>query len=300
MENKVCTKCKLEQPITNFGKRGNRLKSNCKSCENEYNRQRLKDPEKYKKHRESVKKQQLNLTDEQKYLISLKRKSKTRNIPLSDIIKEEQIISDAKSQNKKYCYGCKLVLDLTEFNKLSSTKDGLNTKCNKCSKKLSLKYYNNNSEKMNLYKQKFNENNRELVREWQRNYNKKRRDSDPLFKLTSNIRSRLRDYLKNKGIRKNKNSSMFDIVGCSPQELRNHLESLWVEGMSWDNYGFSGWHVDHKTPLSSALDDIDEILKLNHYTNLQPLWGVDNLKKGKKISSHFGNTHRLVNKVPDL
>ena len=290
METKICTKCKLELPVTNFDKRGNGLKSNCKSCIKDYNNKLLKDPENYRKHRERIKKYELNLTDEQKYLISLKRKSKKRNIPLSDIIKEEQIISDAKSQNKKYCYGCELVLELTEFGKLSSAKDGLNTKCTKCTKKLAIKYYNNNSEKMNLYKQKFNENNRELVRERQRNYIKKRRSSDPLFKLTLNIRSRLKDYLKNKGICKNKKSSMFDIVGCSPQELRNHLESLWVEGMSWDNYGFNGWHVDHKTPLSSALDDIDEILKLNHYTNLQPLWGVDNLKKGKKISNHFGNT----------
>jgi hypothetical protein len=52
--------------------------------------------------------------------------------------------------------------------------------------------------------------------------------------------------------------------------------------MSWDNYGFRGWHIDHIVPLSSAKTK-DEAVSLNHYTNLQPLWGVDNMKKGKKI-----------------
>jgi hypothetical protein len=72
------------------------------------------------------------------------------------------------------------------------------------------------------------------------------------------------------------------MIGCSPAELKLHIESNFVDGMSWDNYGFRGWHIDHIVPLSSAKTK-DEAVSLNHYTNLQPLWGVDNMKKGKKI-----------------
>ena len=73
-----------------------------------------------------------------------------------------------------------------------------------------------------------------------------------------------------------------DIVGCSPTELREHIEKQFTDGMSWDNYGTYGWHLDHIIPLSTA-ETREDVFKLNHYTNLQPLWATDNLKKGKKI-----------------
>jgi hypothetical protein len=73
-----------------------------------------------------------------------------------------------------------------------------------------------------------------------------------------------------------------DMIGCSPQELREHIESKFIDGMSWENYGTFGWHLDHITPLASAKDK-EEIIKLNHYTNLQPLWAIDNLKKGGRM-----------------
>ena len=72
------------------------------------------------------------------------------------------------------------------------------------------------------------------------------------------------------------------MVGCSPQSLREHIESKFAGGMSWDNYGVNGWHLDHIIPLASAKNK-EEIIKLNHYTNLQPLWAIENLKKGSQI-----------------
>ena len=60
------------------------------------------------------------------------------------------------------------------------------------------------------------------------------------------------------------------------------MESQFTDGMTWDNWGKYGWHVDHKVPLSSAKTP-DELIKLCHYTNLQPLWAKDNLSKGAKI-----------------
>ncbi len=69
-------------------------------------------------------------------------------------------------------------------------------------------------------------------------------------------------------------------LGCSLEYLKNHLESKFQPGMTWENQG--KWHMDHIIPLSSTKIEKD-LYKLCHYTNLQPLWAVDNLKKGKKI-----------------
>ena len=79
-----------------------------------------------------------------------------------------------------------------------------------------------------------------------------------------------------------KRNKTFHIVGCPPEYLKEHLETQFVDGMSWNNYGRYGWHIDHIIPLSSAKTE-DELYKLCHYTNLQPLWAEDNLKKSNKI-----------------
>jgi len=61
------------------------------------------------------------------------------------------------------------------------------------------------------------------------------------------------------------------------------LETKFLEGMDWDNYGIYGWHIDHIKPCSLFnLENIEEQKKCFHYTNLQPLWAIDNLKKGNK------------------
>ena len=73
-------------------------------------------------------------------------------------------------------------------------------------------------------------------------------------------------------------------LGCSTDELRVHLESKFVNGMSWENYGVRGWHVDHVIPLSSACS-IEELMPLLHYSNLQPLWWMDNLLKGGRVGT---------------
>ena len=101
-----------------------------------------------------------------------------------------------------------------------------------------------------------------------------------LVKLTCNIRCRVKNFLKSKNI--NKTNKTFNIVGCSPELLKEHLEKQFTESMSWDNHGKFGWHIDHIIPLSSAKNE-EEIYKLCHYTNLQPLWWKENLSKGVKI-----------------
>jgi hypothetical protein len=62
-----------------------------------------------------------------------------------------------------------------------------------------------------------------------------------------------------------------------------YLEKQFAPGMTWENYGIDGWHIDHIIPLSSAKGDLDQLKKLCHYTNLQPLWAEDNLKKSNRL-----------------
>ena len=73
-------------------------------------------------------------------------------------------------------------------------------------------------------------------------------------------------------------------LGCSGDECRKYLEAKWLPGMSWDNWSLHGWHIDHVKPLSSFdLSDRVQLLEACHYTNLQPLWAKDNLRKGSKL-----------------
>ena len=102
---------------------------------------------------------------------------------------------------------------------------------------------------------------------------------DPSHKLIHSQRSRIRYALKD--IIKCEQS--LELIGCTANELKNYLESKFQSGMNWDNYGRDGWHVDHIKPCTAFdLIDPEEQRECFHYTNLQPLWATDNIKKGNK------------------
>lgn len=110
----------------------------------------------------------------------------------------------------------------------------------------------------------------------------KYRKTRPEFRTVCNLRSRMQSVLKAQGARKIKKS--LELIGCGPKELRAHLESLWTEGMSWDNYSYTGWHIDHIKPCCEFdLTDPEQQKQCFHYTNLQPLWAKDNLDKRTKF-----------------
>ena len=90
----------------------------------------------------------------------------------------------------------------------------------------------------------------------------------------------LHSTLKRMGTKKEGHT--IDVLGYSATDLKHHIEKQFTTGMNWENHGQFGWHIDHKIPLNSAKTE-DEIYKLCHYTNLQPLWWRDNISKGDKL-----------------
>ena len=98
-------------------------------------------------------------------------------------------------------------------------------------------------------------------------YIKNRRNTDELYKLQFNLRCLIRKSIKQKGYKKNTKTE--SILGCDWNTLKEHLESQFDDNMSWNNHGVY-WDIDHIIPLSSAITE-EDIIRLNHYTNLQPL-----------------------------
>jgi len=97
------------------------------------------------------------------------------------------------------------------------------------------------------------------------------------------MRSRIGNMLRYIGLKRYK-SLYSELLGCSKEDFKLYLSSKFTDGMSWDNYGRTGWHIDHITPLSSFdLTNEDELAAACHYTNMQPLWARDNIIKGNKI-----------------
>jgi len=108
---------------------------------------------------------------------------------------------------------------------------------------------------------------------------RQRRKSDPQYHIGMLLRERLNNCIRGLA----KSGSAVRDLGCSVEKLMDHLESLFAEGMSWNNRG--EWHIDHIKPLSSFdLTDREQLLEACHYTNLQPLWAKDNLSKGNKVN----------------
>ena len=142
------------------------------------------------------------------------------------------------------------------------------------------KHYLRNKERTLLINTIWLKNNRAVRNKQTAAYAKKRRKTDPLFKLADIVRTRLRSFLTERSIKKNKKT--FDLVGCTVLELKTHLEKQFLPGMHWGNNTNFGWHVDHIIPLSAA-ENSEDLEYLCHYTNLQPLWWRDNLIKKDKF-----------------
>jgi len=144
-------------------------------------------------------------------------------------------------------------------------------------KEKNIEYRKNNKEKIIKTQKEFRERNKIKLKEYQKQYMKNRLNSDIVFKIKQNIRSLISFSIKSKGFKKN--SKTEDILGCTFEEFKIHLESLFLPWMHWKNYGNPAdgilefnktWDLDHIVPISSATTE-EEVIKLNHFTNLQPL-----------------------------
>jgi hypothetical protein len=130
---------------------------------------------------------------------------------------------------------------------------------------------NRNLEKNKRYKKARVESGR--AAEYERN----KRASDPLYKFKGSVRTCIYYSITKKGYKKSKKTE--EILGCTLEYFKKHIESQFLEGMSFENHG--EWHIDHIVPLASAKTE-EEVVRLNHYSNLRPLWALDNLRKGSK------------------
>jgi hypothetical protein len=117
---------------------------------------------------------------------------------------------------------------------------------------------------------------RERRNEWRRRWQTSSYRSDPHYRMRRLLRQRLRAAM----IGQTRPGSAVTMLGCSLDALRQHLESQFLPGMTWDNWTVDGWHLDHIRPLASFdLTDPAQCAEACHYTNLQPLWAADNLRK---------------------
>ena len=256
---KSCSKCKIEKDLSDFYKKKSSkdgYRSECKECAKKYSE------ENYERIKEYKAKRYLEIKD-------------------TDDFKEKR--SAHYTENKEH-----YSLKSKEYNIINKEKISENKK----------EYYENNKEEiLEKRKEYYIEiksdeellaskrlNDKEKTKEWRaRNKEsisqkiKDRKKSDPIYKLSDSIRTLIWNSIKKMGF--SKNSQTNQILGCSFEDFKLHIESQFKNEMSWENHG--EWHLDHKTPISWAETE-ERVYELNHYTNFQPLWAKDNLIKGNK------------------
>lgn len=181
----------------------------------------------------------------------------------------------------KTCIKCNIEKKLECFPDTKSYYSGKVYKRNVCR---SCRYAAEDKDKKRLRDKRRNHKRRNTLKYkiWSKEYHIKKYETDIEYKIKYLLRRRFRLALKNNA----KSGSAVKDLGCSIEEFKVYIESKFQPGMSWDNHGYGDdkWHIDHIIPLSSFdLTNKNELIKACHYTNLQPLWQKDNLKKGAKI-----------------
>ncbi len=202
----------------------------------------------------------------------------------------------------KICSKCGEEKPLTAeyFNRNKYNKDGFFNFCSFCRRKSRKNTYSKlTQEQKNSVKKRaseWNKKRRDEIRsknskllkskKYHIDWNRNKAEKDFLFKLSTQIRPLLGQSFKRMGW--SKKSKTQDILGCDWETFVEHIENQFKEGMTWENHGRYGWHYDHIIPIASAETE-EDVIRLNHYTNFQPLWAEDNLRKSDKISEEWGN-----------
>lgn len=189
----------------------------------------------------------------------------------------------------KTCTQCKIPKELQDYHKSKMGKYGVKSECKECIKLKGQIYYkenavkiierqHNNKDYITNYQKQYYIDNKQNKISYQVDYIRQRRLEDPLFKLSDNIRCLIIKSFKNQYTKKAKKT--INILGCTFAEFKSHLECKFTNIMNWENYGIY-WEMDHIVPVSWATTE-EELYKLNHYTNFQPLTKADNMAKGNR------------------
>ena len=183
--------------------------------------------------------------------------------------------------DNKICSKCRCAQPKLNFFNSSINPDGLAWICRLCSTEGGKEYRKSNVEKEQIRHKIYNENNKDKLNRTSRLWKKRERETNPNFRIIENMRSRMRATI----VKGKKSAHTIELLGCSGNEARLHLESKFQVGMSWANYGKNGWEIDHIIPCSSFdLEKSEDQHKCFHWSNLQPLWQPDNRRKSNKLN----------------
>jgi hypothetical protein len=202
-------------------------------------------------------------------------------------VRQENLIVEVPL--KKLCSSCNQTKPKENFLSNQARKDGLSVYCSECSKSYFKSSKRMEYDRKRMEKRKTQENYIQYHVEYRKKHMKRFVENrakvmreNPFERLKQCYRNRIRRVIKRKKI----NSQ--SMLGCDWLTFKEHIEKKFKNGMNWNNHGQFGWHLDHIIPLASAKTE-NELYKLNHYTNLQPLWWKDNLSKNDKILESSNN-----------
>lgn len=309
METKVCKKCGIEKPLSEFELRSDtkQYRGSCKECRSKQHK------EYYLEHRDEI-------TEKgREYYLNNKEKKKEYLIKNKDIIREKARLYNIKHRDEKKEYNKKYRLEHLEeiktqkkeyYNKNlenihASQKKRYEENKDEIIKKTK-QYYSNNKEYLNAKHREYYEKHKEELNKkrkednyssqyFQENkrkiYNRiaNRKKNDPVYKFKAQIRTLI--YVSLKKYHYTKNNRTFEIVGCDYEAFYKHLMDTFFNnyGTEWD--GKEEVHIDHIIPLATANSE-EEIIKLCHYTNLQLLKAKDNLEKNDKLDWSLSGTEK--------
>lgn len=207
---------------------------------------------------------------------------------------------------EKQCSRCNITKLHSEFYKNKARKDGLQTYCKPCMKSTNAESYQTHKDVRDARTKAYQKTptSKKYRREWSKKkyhsnpefrkkvitqavkYERQRLGNNPIFKLKKVLRSRLKSAVKRANTTKSKKT--FKLIGCNTLFLKKYIGNILKEGMTWENHG--EWHIDHIKPCASFdLSDPKQQIMCFHYTNLQPLWEEENLRKSNKFDENtFG------------
>lgn len=182
----------------------------------------------------------------------------------------------------KICSDCKIAKDIHSYHKNIKKYDGISNVCKECNNIRSKKYYNKTIDQQHINRRIKYLKNKDIEIKRDSEYKRLKCLNDKSYKLLRSLRDRHSKAVKSAG--KEKTFRTTDLLGCDSVYLKKYIEIQFKNNMNWSNYGIV-WNLDHIYPLSRVdWDCIYETSKYCHYSNLQPMYIIDNIKKGNRIN----------------